>query len=246
MPRAPILVIGASRSGTSLLTRILRANGLQVGADVESNYESKACQKINRWILANASAGLEAPDRIDLLLADEPARMLVGEAVREYILTGRGGGYWPRWRRRADWFGFKDPRTTFTLPIWEAVFPNVQVIHMFRAHGAALSLCQRRARVLRRTDAGRPDLIAQGRSVVNLSAASLTDSADLWARYVQRADQHRRRLGPARAIEVRYEDLIADAPRVMLRLSGFVGRWLSCPDGLIIPPALLQNHARPV
>ena len=218
----PVLVIGASRSGTSLMTRVLAANGFEVGADCSPNFEAWCFQRLNRWLLLNAGGGLETPDVIDVLLADPLARRAATAIVRahaqEWAMPGPAC--------------FKDPRTTFTLPIWLDIFPDAKVIHMLR-HGVdvAHSLVARRRRVdLKWADTGSAfddtvrahmSLVEEQRVVANLRMSTLSRAFRHWEVYVARARQHEQ--SPS-VLTVRYEDLLQHPDTTLARVERFVGR----------------------
>jgi len=50
-PHSPIIIIGMSRSGTSMLTRMLDELGLFVGKKLTKNHEALFFRKINDWLL---------------------------------------------------------------------------------------------------------------------------------------------------------------------------------------------------
>lgn len=82
-----VIVIGSSRSGTSLVARLLAANGIFMGADVESNHESRSLQAVNRWLLQQAGVSLDtaAAGRVAQLVADP----LCGESAESSTTKSR-------------------------------------------------------------------------------------------------------------------------------------------------------------
>src|SRR5262245_50461212 len=250
----PVIVIGSGRSGTSLVARLLAGNGIFMGADVESNHESRSLQAVNRWILQNAGASIETAGRgdVDRLSADAFLASAVTQVVRAHVEGWRAWRYWG-WRlaRRPRRWGFKDPRTTFTLPFWLCVWPDAQVIHVLRnGLEVAASLVERRRRVEARWLFGRAPvaLVRQHRAVANLRAASIEDAVEWWREYAERADQQVRALGP-RAITVRFERLVRDPIVTLDELSAFLGQRLRLPfvldtgrTGHVTDPALHDRH----
>ena len=245
MASDPILIIGASRSGTSLLARILSGSGMFLGADLESNHESRSLQAANRWVYLNADAGFDAPGpAIDELWESAFMRHAITRTLHAQI-HGRAYWGWPMWYGwRSVWWGFKDPRTTFTLPFWLEVLPHARVIHM-RRQGAdvARSLMERRRRVELRWGLGRVDglaLVRQHRAIANLCATSRAASLAHWQHYVGRASRHVHDLGPARALEVNYETLLTDPAETCERLGTFLGRRVRRWEARIDP----DGHTR--
>ena len=78
-----------SRSGTSMLTRMLDDLGLFVGNKLTHNHEALFFREINDWLLTQSSGGLENPGTIKYLLQDKEARELYGEFISFAMKTPR-------------------------------------------------------------------------------------------------------------------------------------------------------------
>ena len=135
----PIIVIGMHRSGTSLLSRILSQAGVFMGADTDRNHESYFFQKLNIWLLNQCGGRWDHPGVIDDLLVDMKIRTQTTEYLRQQIGSPKLIRYLGLARtlsrfNRLDAWGWKDPRNTFTLPLWMDVFPNARIINVYR-HG---------------------------------------------------------------------------------------------------------------
>jgi len=124
-------------------------------------------------------------------------------------------------------FGWKDPRNTFTLPVWKQVFPNLRTIHIVR-HGVdvAASLARRHAAALR---AATGDSVPSVLTVIKDHALgilssrrgwTLAEALTMWEQYVEKARQESAALGE-RALEVRYEDLLIQPEQVVPALAEF-------------------------
>ena len=120
--RAPVIVTGMHRSGTSLVASWLRAMGVLMGEDVlpaDANnphgyFEDTSFLELDRRLLRRATPtddgghpdwGWTESEQLDVAGLDEDL-----EAASE-LITARaaGGGYW----------GWKDPRTTLLLDFWD-------------------------------------------------------------------------------------------------------------------------------
>ncbi len=236
--REPILVIGAHRSGTSALARVLESLGVFVGAKLDPNHEPWFFLRLNEWLLAQCGGRWDHPAVIDDLLADAATRSLARDYLAFALRTPRAIGFLgtARYLRRrgidrlVEPWGFKDPRTTYTLPLWLDLFPTARVVHIHR-HGVdvADSLCRRHRAHLERSrrgfDRNKPLLaLLRKRAGFGESArcATLEGAFSLWEDYVTRARTHVAGLGE-RAREVAYEDL-AGAPReTIAALAAFCG-----------------------
>lgn len=238
MASTPIIIIGMHRSGTSLVARLLDALGLYQGRRLDANHEAVYFQRINDWLLRQAGAAWDHPEPIDHLLAHEGFRRLAGDHV-ESLLAGPHRVGFAGWRglvagdlrRLGRPWGFKDPRSTFTLPIWRDVLPEARVVHVIRCGvDVAASLVRRVDRRLQELER-HPPACGWGRfrlrpfevSLTNtIRCADLEEGLALWERYVRRGRQHVAELGE-RAIEVRYEDILAGPVEQVRALAAFAG-----------------------
>ncbi len=230
MSRAPILVIGAHRSGTSALVRVLDALGVFVGARLDPNHEPWFFLRLNDWLLRQCGGRWDHPEALDDLLGDEEIRSLVREYLALTLRSPRtlsffGLGRWlttRRFDRIAGPWGFKDPRATFTLPLWLEQFPNAKVLHIHR-HGVDVANSLRRrhqAHLARNRDGLRrqrgllrwlPKKAGFGDSA---RCATLEGAFGLWEQYAMRGREHVQALGE-QALELRFEDL-AQRPRAVV------------------------------
>lgn len=127
-------------------------------------------------------------------------------------------------------WGGKDPRTTFTLPIWLDVFPHARVLHICR-HGVdvAQSLrvreeetrraCQREFAARGRIAWLRPWRVSLWGSV---RCATLAGAVALWEEYMSEARTQLDALAD-RALEIRYENTVADPTGSLQTIPRFAG-----------------------
>jgi hypothetical protein len=126
-------------------------------------------------------------------------------------------------------FGWKDPRNTFTLPVWKHVFPNLRASHIVR-HGVdvAASLARRHAEALKSAtgEAVPPALTVirdHGLGVLSSRRGwTLAEALTMWEQYVEKAREESAALGD-RALEIRYEDLLLQPERVIPLIAKFCG-----------------------
>ncbi|MBE9554562.1 MAG: sulfotransferase, partial [Proteobacteria bacterium] len=136
--RPPIIIMGMHRSGTSMVTRLMEQLGLFVGQETDTNNESLFFQALNDWILCQAGSTWDNPEPIRWLAEDVQGCDLIVEYLRSILKSRASNSYLGRWRHMrfgADFscigpWGWKDPRNTFTLPIWLRLFPDARVIHV--------------------------------------------------------------------------------------------------------------------
>jgi hypothetical protein len=237
--RPPVVIIGMHRSGTSMLSQALEAAGLFLGwRQLPGHQEAQFFLRLNMWVMLQTSAGWETPESVRYLLDRPQAREAVGEYLRFALRSPRAVSYlgplrYGRHRsveRLEEPWGWKDPRTTFTLPLWLDIFPDARIVHVVR-HGVdvaeSLRVRQRaierdsldRFRRQRRHHMFRTKL---SELTPGLRFASLEEGLSLWERYTREASQAVARLGE-RALELRYEDFLASPRQSISALARFCG-----------------------
>jgi len=248
---SPLLVIGMHRSGTRLLADMLAELGVFMGADRQGDSESITFLRINEAVFHQCGTFWSEPLPVHVLLAQpEHVERLAG-LVRETLAAelaryiGRSSWHPGPTREETPPFGWKDPRNTFTLPVWRRVFPNLRVIHLLR-HGVdvAASLARRHRRLcVLAAGEGVPSPLAvfQDHSLGVLSSRrgwTLAEAFSMWEQYVEKARLESAALGE-RALEIRFEELLDEPDRVRARLGRFVGLDAPAAD-----PGLLERIDR--
>lgn len=238
----PIILIGMHRSGTSMVSRLLESAGLFMGINKDKNNEAQYFVRLNEWILFQAGASWDNPFEFPSFCKHDHASTLITDFLLQAInrpitLRFLGWKFFKQWNlAELDFpWGWKDPRTTLTLPLWLQVFPQAKVIHVYR-HGVdvAYSLLQRSEekydvrRILYRKLYyvywlfGPKVIPLDYRRFDSVSLLSLENGFDLWEFYIQQAYNHAEHLTD-RVMHIRYEDIL-DSPqeqvRVMLEFCG--------------------------
>ncbi len=232
----PVILIGMHRSGTSMVTRLLEDLGLFAGRCKERNCEARFFRFCNDWLLNQCSARWDCPEPIEFLLNAEDARPLAIEYLRGLlnrppIATYLGLPRYLRYRtpsRLPVPWGWKDPRNTFTLPIWLDVFGDARIIHV-RRHGVDVAnslrvrsealLARERSRMARYR---RWHWWKRGGFVDTMRITTAADGLALWAQYTRQGARHVAALGE-RALALTYEDFLAAPADHLGRLARFVG-----------------------
>ena len=240
---SPIIIIGMSRSGTSMLARILDELGLFVGKSKNNNHEAKFFVKLNKWLLYQTSGGLENPESIKYLLQDTETRKYFGEFISFGINSPRFISYlglknYLNFRSKKNinfpW-GWKDPRNTYTLPFWLDIFPEARVIHIYR-HGLDIinSLATRREKGLLRLSTRHKKwkniywhylihkFIDNNRIFVDLRSSTIEEGLKMWEEYLSIAQDHVIKL-KERAIEVKYENILEQPETEIEIIAKFCG-----------------------
>jgi sulfotransferase family protein len=221
------------RSGTRLLVEILDKLGVFMGADRQADSESVTFMLINEGILHQCGAFWSEPMSAHFVLAQPDAPEQFAGGAREALAAqiekyaGPSGWHLNAGANELPAFGWKDPRNTFTLPVWKQVFPNLRTIHIVR-HGVdvAASLARRHAEALR---AATGESVPAALTVIRDHALgvlssrrgwTLAEALTMWEQYVEKARQESAALGE-RALEVRYEELLTQPERVIPAVAKF-------------------------
>ncbi len=227
---APVIIIGMHRSGTTFLTDMLMKLGMFVGHKFGVNKEDFFFQQRNEWLLRRSGGGWDNPNHIHSLLkndnySEEVVKMLTadvnGLSFRHHIKVIKQGLVW----------GWKDPRTIFTLPIWLHLFPDARLLYIKRnGVDVAGSLHARATRsgVLHGLQP-QPVKLKIGNFFSryeryiyeSIRCTDLTESFKLWEEYTLEAENlYEKFSGPK--LDVRYEDFLEDPTRYLDAISKFV------------------------
>ena len=216
---SPVVVLGVSRSGTTLLKEMLDRNS-QLAIPPESYFvpqlwdrhgaevararfvdDLRRLARIAEWGVDPDDVGRRLPERA-------PFHEAVQAIYRAYAHA-----------RGKSRFGDKTPSYMQELDVLERAFPGAQYVHIVRdGRDACLSFLAMRRRP--RFNWARP------RGVAGFAAQ--------WRLEVERARRFGATVAAGRYLELRYEDLVADPPGRL----GDVCRFL----GLDLEPPMLEYH----
>ena len=176
------------RSGTTLLSQLFNAAGIFQGVFRDHNSEAFHFLSINQQTLEKSRGDWLTP------VDPKPEDWYDITAEELYAIHFQVGANPQKlkWLKNYPW-GWKDPRNTFTLPMYLKLFPKAKVIHVIRnGKDVALSLKQRNS--------------VEG-EVVDERLESLAFNFHLWEKYVERGNNYAKTIDSF--LEVKYEDLLA-------------------------------------
>ncbi len=204
-------------------------------------FESQFFQGLNKWILAASGASMSVPSAVSYLWQDTDMKQFIKKLIRMVLKSPHAVSYlgvrnYLKYRspERLDFpWGWKDPRTTFTLPIWLEIFPKTKIIHIMR-HGVdvARSMKEQHDDTIRAIQGnsrrwGRGyalywmmKYMQRRKELVPMRMSSLLGAFELWEEYTIEARKHVTNRKD-RAIEIRYEDLVQDPFPILYRLNQF-------------------------
>jgi hypothetical protein len=192
-------VLGFGRSGTSLTMRLLNLLGVDVGPEEDllppqeaenpaGYWEPRWMMELNDELLARLDTVWWRPLQAEPGWERDPELDPLRERARDLLREKFGSA--PLW-------GWKEPRTTLTLPFWRDLVPNARYVICLRNPADAISSLQRRPE---------PNL-------------PIRAWGDLWLEYTARALQETQ--GSPRLL-VFYEDLFRDARGEIARIASFL------------------------
>ena len=242
----PIIVIGMHRSGTTLLSRTLTQMGVAMGENLSHNHEEPFFSMINDWLMSLAEASWANPSSVSLLLENAELRAAAARHMRALLRsphTARARGWaWYRASRfgsdlsaPTNW-GWKDPRNTFTLPLWLDLFPNAKVLHIYR-NGIDVA---RSLQVRAEADVGRISqwvdevspvqflrALPRPPITISLRCLALERAFELWEQYTATAESALESLLPGRALAIQYEEFLASPADGLRQLDAFLASGCS-------------------
>ncbi len=226
----PVLLLGMHRSGTTLLAQMLSRMGMQLGRNLEQHHESVFFLDANDWMLARAHGGWDQPLPLRALLEHGPSRdTLVAELrrrVESVAFLRRYVG--PRNLRRFSTdapllWGWKDPRTTATWPLWQEIFPHARAITVHRnGVDVAASLWRRARKELEGPDRVRYLNDPHLQTFLSPRCLELQAAFELWEEYLELHAWCRER-HEIPELEMRYEDLLEDPVTKLREIARFLG-----------------------
>jgi hypothetical protein len=235
----PAILIGMHRSGTSLTTRLLVDVGVHMGRRLSTNAESIYFQRLNRRILADVGARWDQIEPIVEAMRSDGFCGAEEAKLRRALFRGRGmtsffgRDLWASTRRgESVAWGWKDPRTTLTFPIWQRLFPGARFVHVIRnGIDVAISIHRRALAASRHW---------KKRFLGDLSPATarFEDCFHLWEQYVAFALEEKHLIDPERYLEVRYEDLLRAPHEHLEQIVNFLGHPIN--------PELIQATSKRV
>ena len=126
------VVLGMHKSGTTLVARMLHRSGIDMGdgIDIGRSYDSgEKCERETTKAINQAILGSEGMFSLDIAAPAVPIEV-GADRLAEIRRIARAADSSSR-----DW-GFKDPRTCLTYPIWAEELPEHRLIVVFRSHEA--------------------------------------------------------------------------------------------------------------
>lgn len=220
-----------------MIARTLEQLGLFVGKRVGENHEALFFLELNSWLLRQCGGSWDNPEPLKRLMQEEKVRELLTSYLQNMVKSPRSVQYfglmnyfkYGSLEDIAEPWGWKDPRNTFTLPLWLNLFPNAKVIHVYRnGVDVANSL---RVRSLRDISSSQDIRKVYGRyhwllpsryylrPHLSWSCLSLEYGFALWEAYYDAAKEHMSQR--ENSFELKYEDFLERPNEILSELVSF-------------------------
>ncbi len=235
---SPIIIIGMHRSGTTMLAKILEKLGLFVGVRLDENHEPLFFANLNNWLMRQCGAEWDHPEPFHCLTEAPDVQAWIVDRLNCFLHSPRVMFYlgvyrYLRWRTPFcldhSW-GWKEPRNTYTLPLWLELFPQAKVVHIYR-HGVDVAQSLK-VRAEKQFSASRAKTfymdwlkVRPPEATNTIRCLQLEGGFSLWEEYMAEARRHMGRLGE-QAIEIPYETLLENPAHWLDKLTEFCGLTL--------------------
>lgn len=221
MRKDPIILLGMHRSGTTLLSEFLSRFGILLGSSLDVHHESVFFKDINDWILQVAHSTWDMPINVQYLLEQPMARRKVENELYEQVNSHR---FWLSYVGLKNTFkfygnskimwGWKDPRTTLTWPIWHNLFPQARYIFIYRnGVDVANSLKVREGK----------RLSAIHNKTLSLRCANIERAFELWEEYNHIFYEYLHEYPNMPLLHICYEKLLEDPKNKIEKIISFLG-----------------------
>jgi hypothetical protein len=139
MNKSPIVITGMHRSGTSLVSRILMRNGVNLGLYKDINEESIFFQRLNRWIMSCLGSSWDNPQTLNSISRDD-LKIIVNRLEKTIFSKFSNSLYFgftnifsnKDFSTYGNKWGWKDPSNIYTATVWKNIFPDLKIINLTR------------------------------------------------------------------------------------------------------------------
>ncbi len=232
MARAPLIIIGMHRSGTTMLSKILESLGIFLGYKKEVNNEAIFFIKINDWIMKQFNASWDQPYNMNFLTANEITKIsnailrpLKDIRAIEFLGLKKYIKYKDIRRLDIPW-GWKDPRNTFTIDIWLKIFPQAKILHIYRNPLDVAESLRKREFELDKTfkmnfSKRIKEYLLKGKVgyVSSVRVRDIKEAVYLWKQYVEKAFSIEKKT--EKLLHIKYEDLLIEPKKLLKEIFDF-------------------------
>lgn len=226
----PIIVVGMHRSGTTMLTKLLENSGVFFGNRKDDNCEDLFFLRLNEWILRNAHTTWDCPEMFEHVddeyldtMANFVRSRISGPSLIRYTGVKNYQSIIKKIKSEECSWGWKDPRNCITLPIWQKIFPNCKVVHIYR-NPIDVAISLRKRSLGFQTDNSFRNYLK--RSMVfgsvkyheSLRVRDVKQGIKIWEWYTNKCLST-----DGKVIHIKFENFLVDPSKEWARLNKFLG-----------------------
>jgi len=225
--KSPLIICGMHRSGTMLLSRILKDVGVYIGSDLDSHLESKKFQKLNQELLSQINSRWDQANNFKEILnlnnSLNGAQILKNtyneiSSFNSKLRYLRFEYLKACYKAKSFIWGWKDPRNTITFPIWLDLFPDAKIIYIYRnGLDVALSLSKREIALSKELR-----INSQLSNWHSKECMDLNYSFNLWEKYCEFFEGNINRVSNNNLLKLKFEDLVSNPKIEIDKLQNFI------------------------
>ena len=217
----PIILLGTHRSGTSLLGELLSDIGVFMGRKQNAHHEAWHFLDNNKKILDIAHSDWDLPLVFESLLKSETTLRTVVQYMQSETTShkmirhffGRRLALKEKISPSQTPWGWKDPRTNITFPLWYQIYPDARFIMLIRnGVDVANSLKVREGQKLTRIHS----------RATSTRCQTLDESFRLWEEYNEFFIRYRNIIPEDKILTIKYEDLLTSSHENLEIISDFL------------------------
>ncbi len=219
----PIIILGMHRSGTSILAEILGNLGVFLGNDQNIHKESKFFLESNNLLLNVAHANWDYPLLFENLINEKTSANAAVNLLKSLVNNNSFKNFWGMKNlltlnyRKIIW-GWKEPRTTITFPIWHKLYPNAKYIFIIRnGVDVAFSLKNREYKRIGQIQ----------NNVYSLRCLNIDEAFALWEEYNLFFEKYKFLINPTNLLYIKYEIFLEQFENEIKRVVNFLNMCVS-------------------
>tara|TARA_B110000438_G_scaffold279731_1_gene304400 strand:+ start:137 stop:976 length:840 start_codon:yes stop_codon:yes gene_type:complete len=237
MNKGPLVVSGMHRSGTSLVSRILIKNGVNLGLYKDTNEESIFFQRLNRWIMSCLGSSWDNPKNFnsinnnDLQIIIDRLEEVISSKFSNSLYFGFTNIFLNKnFSKYENKWGWKDPSNIYTATVWKNIFPDLKIINLTRNPiDVSISLLNRQSELKNSDNLFFADFISsfipllsitKGNILSSFNISTIDSCLSLYKKYLIEMHSNNN-IFQENILNVKYEDLLDNPEKELFKIYEF-------------------------